>query len=678
VSVRIGIDTGGTFTDLVLIDADAGEVRTTKVPSTPDDPARAVGEGVRRLVNGGRADRLVVGTTIATNAVIERRGPEIVYVGNRGFEDVPFIGRLDKEHLYDLNWQKPKPLVARRNCVGVGGRVDHAGEIVDELDEGDLLQLRQKLTDADPAGTVVAVCLLFSYLKPEHERRVREVVEEALPGVQVSVSHEVSPVWREYERASTTVADAFVKPGVASYVERVGRVARDELSLERWNLLGSNGGYVSAEEARRRPAQLLLSGLAGGVIGGKHFAEAAGFPSLFTLDMGGTSCDLGLILDGEQRYANEFHVSWGIPVTIPCVAVRTIGAGGGSIIWTDKGGLLHVGPQSAGAQPGPVAYAKGGTEPTLTDANLVLGRLDPDFFLGGAMTLDAGAARGAIERVASELGMDVEAAALAAVRTADENMSNSIRLIAVERGLDTRDFALMAFGGAGAVHARTVAERLGIRTCLIPPHPGLCSAFGAAITDARVDRVRTVYARSDQLDLELLADADRRLREEVEVELRQTVDVESGRTVRSADMRYVGQNYELEIRLPEGDLDEVRWGELLERFESEHRRLYGFALAEEPVELINLRATASHPEQRPGWQASAPRPAGESNSRPIWFSAEGPVDTPIAHRASLMRDTTYEGPLLIQEEDATTVVFPGDRVTVAAADVLVLTIGDAE
>ncbi|HEX4518730.1 MAG TPA: hydantoinase/oxoprolinase family protein [Gaiellaceae bacterium] len=674
-SVRIGIDTGGTFTDLVLIDDDDGALRTAKVPSTPDDPARAVGDGLRVLLNGGTADRLVVGTTIATNAVIERRGPEIVYIGNRGFEDVPFIGRLDKEQLYDLNWQKPKPLVARRNCVGVGGRIDHSGDVIAEVDEDDLSLLRQKLADADPGSTVVAVCLLFSYLRPEHERRIRELVQEALPGVEVSVSHEVSPVWREYERASTTIADAFVKPSVASYVERVGRAAREQLSLERWNLLGSNGGYVSAEEAQRRPAQLLLSGLAGGVIGGKYFAEAAGYPSLFTLDMGGTSCDLGLILDGEQRYANEFDVSWGIPVTIPCVAVQTIGAGGGSIIWVDKGGLLHVGPQSAGAQPGPAAYGHGASEPTLTDANLVLGRLDPDFFLGGAMKLDLEAARKAVGDVADALGMEVEAAALAAVRTADENMANAIRLIAVERGLDPREFALIAFGGAGAVHARAVAERLGIGTCLIPPHPGLCSAFGSAITDARVDRARTVYARSDELDLPLLADADRRLRQGVEDELRQTVDAEPGRVVRTADMRYVGQNYELEIPLPDGDLDAASWAELLERFEQEHRRLYGFALAGEPVELINLRVTASCPEPRLGWR-SGERRQPEERTRPIWFGADGPVETPIVHRSALADGTSYAGPMVIQEDDSTTVVFPGDQVTVGEADVLVLTIGE--
>ena len=674
-SIRIGIDTGGTFTDLVLIDDVDGELRTAKVPSTPDDPARAVGEGLQLLMNGGRADRLVVGTTIATNAVIERRGPEIVYVGNRGFEDVPFIGRLDKEHLYDLNWEKPKPLVARHNCVGVGGRVDHSGVATVEVDEDDLIALRQKLASADPATTVVAVCLLFSYLSPEHEQRVREVVQEALPGVEVSVSHEVSPVWREYERASTTIADAFVKPSVASYVERVGRVAREQLSLERWHLLGSNGGYVSAEEARRRPAQLLLSGLAGGVIGGKYFAEAAGFPSLFTLDMGGTSCDLGLILEGEQRYANEFDVSWGIPVTIPCVAVRTIGAGGGSIIWVDKGGLLHVGPRSAGAQPGPAAYGQGGSEPTLTDANLVLGRLDPGFFLGGAMKLDLSAARSAVEQVASELEMEVEAAALAAVRTADENMANAIRLIAVERGLDAREFAVIAFGGAGAVHARAVAERLGIGTCLIPPHPGLCSAFGSAITDARVDRARTVYARSDELDLSFLEEADRRLRHEVEHELRQTTDVEHGKVVRSADMRYVGQNYELEVPLPTGDLNAASWEELLERFELEHRRLYGFALAGEPVELINLRATASIPEPRLSWQQGVRTQAGD-RTRPVWFSAGGADETPIVRRSALRAGESYAGPLVIQEDDATTVVFPGDRVTVGEADVLVLTIGE--
>jgi N-methylhydantoinase A len=674
-TLRIGIDTGGTFTDFVLVDESTGSIRTAKVPSTPDDPSDAIAAGLAELASEG-VTHLIVGTTIATNSVIQRSGPSVVYVTNRGFEDVPFVGRLDKERLYDLHWQKPRPLVRRRDCVGVDGRVDHRGSIVEELDGSDLDELRGELVSRrDRDGTVVAVCFLYSYLEPAHERAVLAAVRAALPGVKVSASHEVSPVWREYERASTTIADAYVKPAIDGYVDRVGAVLREELGLEHWNLLGSNGGYLSAPEARARPAQVLISGLAGGVIGARFFAEEAGFPSVFSLDMGGTSCDLGLVLDGQQQYAGEFNLAFGVPVTIPCVAVRTIGAGGGSIAWVDKGGLLRVGPQSAGARPGPAAYGQGGREPTLTDANLTLGRLSASYFLGGAMSLDEEAAADALAGLGETIGMSAESLALAAVRTADENMANEIRLIAVERGLDPRGFALIAFGGAGPLHARAVAERLGMSTVVVPPHPGLCSAFGCAITEARVDRAQTHHARSDLADPARLAAAQRALEERAVVDLRRSVAVEEPVLRRTADMRYAGQNYELETPLPDGDLEE-RLDELLAAFEHEHERQYGFRLDGEVIEIVNLRVTAMRPESPPA--IAAPAPEGEPTPievRAVWFDAGGLVDCPIFRRDALPAGARLEGPAVIEEVDSTTLVFPGDRLEVHPGGSLVLTIG---
>jgi N-methylhydantoinase A len=676
--MRIGIDTGGTFTDFVLVDEASGSFRTAKVPSTPDDPSRAIAAGLTELVNGG-VEQLVVGTTIATNSLIQRNGPTVLYVTNLDFEDVPFIGRLDKERLYDLHWEKPKPLVLRRNCIGVAGRIGHRGRVFEELGERDLDALRDELAarhDGEP--TVVAICLLFSYLDPSHERAVAAAAREALPAAPVSASHEVSPVWREYERASTTIADAYVKPAIEGYVDRVGTVVRERLGLEHWNFLGSNGGYLSAAEGRSRPAQLLISGLAGGVVGARFFAEAAGFRSVFSLDMGGTSCDLGLVLDGHEQYAGEFDLAFGIPVTIPCVAVRTIGAGGGSIAWVDKGGLLRVGPQSAGAQPGPAAYGQGGDSPTLTDANLTLGRLNPGYFLGGAMALDAEAAAEALARVGASIDMSAEALALAAVRTADENMANEIRLIAVERGLDPRELALIAFGGAGPLHARAVAERLGMRTVVVPPNPGLCSAFGCAITEARVDRVQTFYSRSDSADPADVAAAARRLAERAVEDLRRSVPADEPVVRRSADMRYAGQNYELETRLPDGDLAE-RFGDLLDSFEREHERQYGFRLEGEPIELVNLRVTALQPEPPPSVAAPAGAAAAEAvDVRPVWFEADGPVDCRIFRRAGLASGTRLEGPAIVEEIDSTTLAFPGDRLEVHPGGSLVLSIGGGE
>jgi N-methylhydantoinase A len=588
---------------------------------------------------------------------------------------VPFIGRLDKERLYDLHWRKPRPLVARRDCLGAPGRIGHEGDELEPLDPEGLDALAEQaraLADGEDELDI-AVCLLFSYLQPDHERVVASALGEALPGAPISVSHEVSPLWREYERSSTPIADAFVKPVVDRYVEGVGAVLRGGTGLERWNLLASNGGYLRADQARRRPAQLLLSGLAGGVIGAAFHARRAGYPSVFSLDMGGTSCDIGLVVEGEQQYATEFDLAFGLPVSIPCVSVRTIGAGGGSIAWVDEGGLLHVGPRSAGAEPGPAAYGRGGTDATVTDANLVLGRLDPGAFLGGAMSLDGDAAREAVARVGAGVGLDAVATASAIARTTDENMANAIRLIGVERGLDPRDFALIAFGGAGPLHARAVAERLGMRTVLVPPQPGLCSALGAAIARARVDRVRTFSARSASVDLDRLAAAERELRAEAAAELAASVGAVDAVLVRAAAMRYEGQNYELEVGLPSGDIDARTWAQLLERFEAEHGAQYGFALPGEAVELINLRVTAYVDEPllpTTGVVDGAVPPA----TRSVHFGAEGPVDCPVHQRGALSPGDEVLGPAIVQETDSTMLLWPGDRMLVLESGVAEITL----
>jgi N-methylhydantoinase A len=672
--MRLGIDTGGTFSDFVVIDEATGEVRTAKVSSTPSDPPAAIREGLARLGAADFVRQVVVGTTVATNAVVQREGPRTLLVTNAGFTDVPFIARLDKERLYDLNWSRPKPLVQRRDCIGVRGRIDHHGHEIEPLDRSSLEPVRTWLIQAGDEPPVVGICCLFSYLHPDHELAISEFVREVRPDAVISLSHQVSPVWREYERSSTTIADAFVKPVVNSYVAGVGDELKRQFGTNEWNLLASNGGYLRAEEAVHSPVRLLLSGLAGGVIGAGLFARAAGYSSVFTLDMGGTSCDIGVIIDGEQQYAHEFQVTWGVPVSLPCVAVHTIGAGGGSIVWKDKGGLLRVGPQSAGAEPGPVAYGRGAVQPTLTDANLTLGRLDPDYFLGGSMRVDAGASEKALGEIGAELGLSAHGTALAAVRTADENMANAVRLIAVDRGLDPRDFALVAFGGAGPLHARTVAERLDIRTVLVPPHPGLCSALGAAIAQARVDRVQTYYARSDQPVSPGLARAERDVAEIAVAELRRSVEVADPIVARSAAMRYAGQNYELEVRLPDRDLDEHGWPELLARFEVEHERQYGFALPGEVVELVHLRVTALR-EDKPPRILTPAYAMEEPGYRLVWLEETGPVRCPAYRREQLQAGVELAGPAVIEDPDSTTVIFPGDTVRADESGVLIITLG---
>jgi N-methylhydantoinase A len=675
-SVVLGIDTGGTFTDFVLVDHEGGSIATAKVPSTPSDPAKALAAGLAKLGGVQRADRVVIGTTVATNAVIERRGPRVLFITNRGFEDVPFIGRMDKERIYDLNWRKPKPLMNRRDSIGIGGRLDRHGAEIAVLDEQDLADLRDRLSPYADEEVAVAICCLFAFLDGTHERRAGNVVKAVLPRAEMSMSHEVSPLWREYERASTTIADAFVKPVVSRYVDRVGGVLRASSSAERWNFLASNGGYLSAEQALRRPAQLLISGLAGGVIGGRYFAERARHDAAFILDMGGTSSDIGLVRAGTQQYASEFKIDFGIPVTIPCVAVQTIGAGGGSIGWVDKGGFLRVGPRSAGAEPGPASYGRGGTDPTVTDANLVLGRLDPEYFLDGAMPLNLGAARAALGRLGEAVSLSAEKAALAMIRIVDENMANAIRLIAVERGLDVRDFALIAFGGAGPLHSASVARSLGMRTVIVPPHPGLCSAFGAAIADARVDRMQTFLMRSEDVDFGALASALRRLQEATAAELRVSVPGAEPMLHTSADMRYAGQNYEIEVALPSGDMNRDRWNETLRSFAEAHQQLYGFALAGEPVELINLRATAVSPEPPRRYQVKPPDRRLDSSSRSIWFQSDVPLPCPVMSRTDVASNGPVVGPAVIEEADSTTLVFPGECACVDESGIMILTIGD--
>ena len=684
----VGIDTGGTFNDFVLLDSATGRLRTGKVPSTPRAPDRALERGLRLLALGqervetgvdGDRTRIVVGTTVAINAILERRGPRVVYVTNRGFTDVLFIGRLDKQRLYDLHWERPPPLVRRRDCVGVRGRVGHDGRVEEPLDldsfDAALAEVIRTPGEDDPVPVAVAVCTLFSYLDPSHEIALTQRVRERLPGAAVSVSHEVSPVWREYERASTTVADAFVKPAVESYVAGVSATVAETALGARWHVLASNGGQLSFQAATRRPSQVLLSGLAGGVVGAQFFAARAGVATFFSLDMGGTSCDIGLVIDGTVDHRAEFEASWGIPVTVPCVGVETIGAGGGSIAWIDKGGLLHVGPRSAGADPGPAAYGLGGSDATVTDANVVLGRLNGEHLLGGQMSLDADAAAEAVRRVGEPLGLDGIEASLAVVRTTDENMANAIRLIAVERGVDPRDFVLVAFGGAGPLHAREVASRLGIRTVLVPPHPGLCGAIGAMIASPRVDAVRTYYARDAHIDLDDLAGAERALSEQA---LGEIDDVGAAPVAlrRYAAMRYEGQNYELEVEFPEGDVGRENWEQLLASFAREHEQKFGFALPGEPVELVSLRITVTAEPTRLALES----PQGSSRARAVrkvWFGHSPVERCPVYERSELGTGARLEGPAVIEEVDSTTLLFPGDVAVVGPMGSLLVETGAA-
>jgi N-methylhydantoinase A len=654
--VKVGIDTGGTFTDLVAVD-DAGRTFVAKVPSDPEDAVATVAAVLSESgIEASEVESVVVGTTIGINAVLTRRGARVVYLTTKGFEDIPYIQRINRKHHYDFHWRKPTPLVRRRDCLGVVERLDEEGNVLTALD---LEALDETLANLDGDGAAVAVCLLFSYLNPEHELRVREAIERRRPGVPVSLSHEVAPIWREYERGTTVTVDAFTKPLVGDYVDGLSRALEDAGVAGTWSLLKSNGGRALAMEARARPAHLLLSGIAGGGIGGAAIARAAGVGKALAFDMGGTSCDVCLVLDGEPLYSSDFELEFGFPVSVPSVSTRTIGAGGGSIGWVDPGGFLQVGPQSAGASPGPACYGQGGEDATITDADVVLGRLDPEFFLGGRMPLDPQLARQALARLGGGLELDAVETASAMVRVCNENMANAIRILTVEQGTDPRDHALVAFGGAGPTHACEIADVLGIRHVLVPPVPGLCSAFGALAAGARVDAVRSVYLTDVGSSAADVAAIFAELEEQARADFALQGLGEEPTVRRLGAMRYQGQNYEQEVPFPAGVLDEDALREAYGEYGRLYEGFYGYRLDGIPVEIVRLAVVASGEAPVFTRLPGVPDPAAAAHrERDVFFPEQGFVATRIVRREELASGGELPGPAVVEFMDSTVVVPP--------------------
>ena len=697
-SLAVGIDTGGTFTDLVAIGGD-GSVRIAKAPSTPEAPLGALLSVLdKAAVPGAAIERIVHGTTVATNTVLQRRGAEVLYLTTAGFEDIPFIQRINRKSEYDLHWLKPRPLVRRRNCLPVAERIDAEGQVLVPLEAAAMEQLAARVAERAPEA--IAVCLLFSYLNPAHELELGAFLERRFPAIPVSLSHRVAPLWREYERSSTTVADAYLKPLMSGYCRSVGAALRERSVNGPCSLLKSDGGTTGLVQAPERPVELLLSGLSGGVIGGAHFAREAGFEQAITLDMGGTSCDVGLLLEGEPQFTTDYEIEWGLPVALPVIEVRTLGAGGGSIARIDKGGMLAVGPESAGARPGPGCYGTGGEAATVTDANLVLGRLNPDFFLGGELKLHPERATAVIDPLARTLGLGREAAARAIVDLADENMTNAIRLLTIERGIDPRDFVLVAFGGAGPLHAAAIAAKLGIRRVVVPPHPGLCSAFGAALARLRVERMQTLGLRHSEVDEAELAARFRAMLEAGRHEIAAEGLRGMPRERLGLSMRYAQQNYEQDV--------EYRFGDglpaAIERFHTRHEKFFGYQFPDHPVELVHLKAslaeTAAEPAPALAAPASAvagthPEPppalatlaAGASGAPPASPSPAPAATTAAGVRAEpqppagvgyrrdrLPAGAELRGPAVIEELDSTTFVPQGVHLAVDRHGNLILTL----
>jgi N-methylhydantoinase A len=600
---------------------------------------------------------------VATNAVLEGEWAETALVTTEGFRDVLEVGRQTRPDLYDLHAEKPEPVVPRDRRFEVGGRIDERGRELEALDEAAVRDLAPALADAES----VAVSLLFPFEDDDHERRTRELLREAGVDASISLSADVLPEIREYERTLTTALNAALKPVMDSYVGNLARDVREAGVRAPLKVMGSNGGVVTAEVARERPVNTLLSGPAAGVRGATYVAERRGVSDLVTMDMGGTSCDVSLVTDGEPLVATETDVG-GYPVAVPAVDVHTVGAGGGSIAHVDAGGALRVGPASAGADPGPVCYGRGGTRPTTTDAHLLLGRIDPAAFGSDLDGADADV-RAAVEaHLADPLGTSVADAAAGVLEVANANMERALRVVSVERGFDPREFTLVAYGGAGPLHAPALADALDVPRVLVPRTAGVLSALGLLVSDSLYDhsasRVRPLAEVDPAAVEERFADLEARGRERLAEEGHAVADREYERT---ADLRYVGQSFDLRVPVPEA-VDEAALSTLAERFHGEHRRRYGHAAPDDPVELVTLRVRArgrvEPPDLAPGADAREGSLAdARRERRRVVFDDERP-ETPVYDRTRLPVGAAFDGPAVVEGPESTTVVHPGMGVTV--------------
>ena len=665
----VGVDVGGTFTDLHAEDG-TGRAVLHKTPSTPGNPAHAVLAGLHALCRQHGIDpaaiaRVSHGTTVGTNALIQRRGGTGALVVSRCFRDLIEIGRQTRPALYDLQRDHPAPLAPRARRFELDERMTADGTALRVPTPEHLAVVAQAVVDS--GADSVAVCLLFAFLDPAHERAMADALRELRPDLPISLSSEVQPEFREYERLSTTVLNAYLQPVMSRYLRTLEDGVRADAPGAALGINQSSGGLMSAPRARRFPVRTALSGPAAGAVGALDVARREGIADVITLDMGGTSADVALMRGGMPGLAFERAVE-GFPVRLPSLDITAVGAGGGSIAWFDRDGLLKVGPESAGAAPGPACYNRGGARPTVTDANLLLGRLSPRGLLGGAMALDPEAARSALAPAAARLGFSVERTAHGVLGIVVSNMVRAIRAVSVERGIDPRDFTLLPFGGAGPLHAAAVARSLGMTRILVPPAPGILCAQGLIVSDLKETFVRTMPILLDAgLPLEpvlagLQEAAGRWFTEE-------GVAPEHRRTQASLDMRYAGQNFEIPVDVAASDGPET----LRQRFFRQHEATYGYHNPHDPVQVVNWRLTATgrlpRPEPHP---ASAVPPAPARTSRPVWFEPDAPRDTPVHDRATLPPGAAVKGPAVIEQLDATTLLFPGDTLSVQAGGALLI------
>jgi N-methylhydantoinase A len=671
-NLRVAVDIGGTFTDLVAYDENTHDVVTVKTPSTPPEFIQGVLDALQKA--GVRPEEVTAfkhGSTIATNAIIERKGANTGLLTTAGMRDVLGAGRANRPDLFNSNWDPSPVLVPRRNVLTVRERIDYEGTVLAPLEEDDAREAARKFRKRGISA--VAVAFLNSFMNAAHETRAKEILLEELgEDAHVCTSAEILPEVREFERTSTTVANAYLMPVIETYLRRL------EQALQEWGYQGpilvthSGGGVITTHSARRVPARICHSGPAGGVVGGVLVGQSAGFENTITFDMGGTSADLALAEGGRPSLSSEWRVDWNIPILFPAIDLVAIGAGGGTIAWVDAGGSLRVGPQSAGADPGPAALGSGNEQPTITDAHIFLGRLNPDRYLDGGVELHPELAAQAISSLAAQLGLSPEDTANGILRIGNANMTAATHLISVQRGYDPREFALVAGGGAGPLHAVDIARELGIPHVIVPPTPGVTSALGILQVDLRHDILRSVLTQTHHLEADQLAQVFSELEEEaLEILEGEQIAEDRRRIERSVDVRYYGQTPYLNLELDEAPDTPEAVGEIAERYAEEYEREFGYRLDADiaVVEIVNARVAAiglaTEAELTP---ASAP--GGDPapiESRPVYFHDAGDfVDTPIYSRASLPPEATLDGPAIVEQMDTTVLIPPKARARVDA------------
>lgn len=677
----VGVDVGGTFTDFYAVDLDTRQVVTYKRPSTPHNPGESIIDGLEDLnqklsVASGDIVRFCHGTTVGTNALIQRGGGEVTVVTTQGFGDLLEIGRQTRPHMFDVNLDHPSPLADAEHRFEVIERLNASGEVVTPLDPDSVEAAVDAIASSD--AKACAVCFLFAYLNGEHERYVRDQINQRLPEIHVSLSSEVQPEFREFERFSTTTINAFLQPVMADYIASLHTRINAIAPRARLGINQSSGGLMSMQQAERFPVRTALSGPAAGIVGAIQAATQAGTPNVITLDMGGTSADVAIIHDGHCAVSFDRVVA-GFPIRLPMLDIDTVGAGGGSIAWIERDGLLKVGPRSAGADPGPACYGRGGQDATVTDANLVLGRLSSGGLLGGTMSLDENLARASFDDVVAKTGLSLMQCARGVIDVVVSNMVRAVRTVSVQRGHDPRDYSLLAYGGAGPLHARDVAANLNMSTVVVPRAPGILCAQGLIVADLKEDFVDGSRTPLTDETLAVLHERTVALCEQAQVWF-EAEHVESDQRIADLwfDMRYIGQNFELRVPVRRDDWakftgddlrDSFELQSLIESFFAVHERSYGFYNPDDPIEVVNIRLSAIGQQVSvfENTQASTgdavPLPSSQA-IRSVVFDGLDAVPTPCFWRDDLLSGMQIEGPAIVDQLDATTLIYPGDHATV--------------